>query len=539
MGDVMNHITITTVCLILILFQCAKGANYYIDFDKGSNAVTTPTKTAPWKCHPYMKNFSGKYTHVSGDKFFFKGGVTWPDSCFCMSITQGGKTNLPDYYGADTSWFTGKSFKKPVFDAGQKVLSGAQKIIDLNYLTNITIDNMEIKGLLINTNNNFMLASVSAYDCEYITVKRCYIHDWSVSSSVTADGMFGGVTFNNPNPPTPGRGNVIDSCEISDSAMGGNCGYGVRCVETVKNCNIHHVPNGILGSSHLVCRNTIHDVHGSFDPNEHENGLYVFGWDSAGGPAYMYNNIIYNVDMMPLYVAPGWKTEGIAYIFNNVLYNNTRGIEIDPEQATAKTRMYVYIYNNTIANGSVRVTPRGGPAIKKLVMANNHYIGDIPVDGKPMAIYNSPPNGGTVDTAIDSNNLIMSPAVATSYGYALANHYAPTKSNSPTVDKGISEASIFKTDFLNKPRPVGRAWDIGAYEFPSSTGPINPPNPMDTIKSQKKSNSTIIQRGTLGLHDGIEMFNTQGIRCNRTAPGSSMYFVKKKNKGSLSRIIVF
>jgi hypothetical protein len=488
-----------------------------------------------------MNGFAGTYVHAAGDIFLFKGGVTWTSSCFCMNILSGGSASTPDYYGADLSWFAGTSFKRPIFDGQQHVLATAQKIINISDVTNIIIDKLEIRGLIVNTNNSFMLSSISSYNSENVTIRNCYVHDWSVTKAVTQDGMFGGVIFNNPMSTSPGRGNVIDSCIISDSAMGGTCGFGIRCVETISNCIVHHVPNAILGSSRFVYGNTIHDVHGSFDPTEHRNGIYVFSWNNAAGPAYIHNNIIYNVDMMPLYVSPGWNnggTTGIAYIYNNLMYANERGIEIDPEQSTAQTAIYANIFNNTIV-GTIRITPRDGvPAIKKLVIVNNHYIYDLQSGQYNAAIYNSPPNGGAVDTVVDSNNLILATSMATYFGYTLANRYAPTSNQSPTVDKGVSEASVFGTDFLNITRPQGNAWDIGAYEFVYKPGAVVNPLQGNGIDVKKKSRSIIVDRAFPRLQGYQRIFTVGGARCSGTAPGSTIYFVEDERDGSLVRAMV-
>ena len=151
---------------------------YYIDFSTGTDKATGLSKTTPWKVHPFMNGFAGAYTHAAGDTFYFKGGVTWPAACFCMTISASGTTAKPDYYGANVSWFTGSSFTKPIFDAQQAVLAKSQKIIDISNDSDIIVDKIEIRGLLVNTNNNFMLASISSYNSQYITIKNCYIHDW-------------------------------------------------------------------------------------------------------------------------------------------------------------------------------------------------------------------------------------------------------------------------------------------------------------------------------------------------------------------------
>ena len=519
---------------------------YYIDFSTGTDKATGLLKTTPWKLHPFMNGFAGAYTHAAGDTFYFKGGVTWPASCFCMSISASGSALHPDYYGANISWFTGTSFTRPIFDAQQAVLYQAQKIIDISNDNYVIVDKLEIKGLLVNNNNSFMLGSISSYNSENIIIKNCYIHDWSISKAVTQDGMFGGIVFNNPMDNTPGRGDIIDSCEISDSAMGGNCGFGVRNVETVSHSVIHHVPNGAVGSIRIFTKNIVHDTHGSFDPTEHTNGVETFLWNNAAGPSNISNNLFYNNDMMPLFVSPSSVLGGpncIVYIYNNVLYNSPRGIEIDPQAVSTTTpqgKLWAYIFNNTIVGSQIRVTPRSGvPPLKKMVLVNNHFIIDLPTGTKTAAIYNTPSNGGAVDTAVDSNNLIMSTSVANQTGYTLNNRYAPISNTSSTVDKGIVETSFFKTDWRDTLRPKGKTWDIGAFEFvPSADNPVIDPESGRRIDQGKKSGPIIINRAFSNEQKQCGIFTVLGARCFNPSPASNVYFLKNETDGSIVKTIV-
>jgi hypothetical protein len=243
---------------------------------------------------------------------------------------------------------------------------------------------------------------------------------------------------------------------------------------------------------------------------------------------------------MSLYVSPGWNiggTKGIAYIYNNLLYANSRGIEIDPEQATEQTLMYAYIYNNTVV-GNVRVTPRSGlPAIKKLVMVNNHYIYDLPSGSKTAACYNAPPNGGAVDTAVDSNNLIMSTSVAPIYGFTIANHFVPTN-KSPTIDKGVAQASLFAIDIRDTLRPKGKTWDIGAFEFvPTTANQAIGPASGRSIDQEKKSGPIIINRAFSNEQKKEGVFTLLGARCSNPMAASNIYFLKDKT-GSLVKAVV-
>ena len=65
---------------LLMIATMAWSTTYYIDFVGGLNTNSGLSKTAAWKHAPAMAGFNGSYTHHAGDRFIFKGGVTWPSS---------------------------------------------------------------------------------------------------------------------------------------------------------------------------------------------------------------------------------------------------------------------------------------------------------------------------------------------------------------------------------------------------------------------------------------------------------------------------
>jgi hypothetical protein len=105
------------------------GRTFYIDYASGSNANNGTSRTTPWKTHPYMNHSAGcdnssgpTYQHQAGDRFIFKGGVTWPAACFTMSIGAGGTPSAQDYYGVDLTWYSGGAFTRPLWDLNYAAL---------------------------------------------------------------------------------------------------------------------------------------------------------------------------------------------------------------------------------------------------------------------------------------------------------------------------------------------------------------------------------------------------------------------------------
>ena len=144
------------------------GRTFYIDYSSGSNS-NQGTQAAPWKTHPYMQAAAActgtgsapSYSHQAGDHFIFKGGVTWPASCFSMVVMAGGTASASDYYGAcytggsvcSTPW-PATGWKRPLFDMQQQVPSGNMVIAAGNYsLANyVVFDNLEIANQNIKFN---------------------------------------------------------------------------------------------------------------------------------------------------------------------------------------------------------------------------------------------------------------------------------------------------------------------------------------------------------------------------------------------------
>jgi hypothetical protein len=108
---------------LLVARFCSAGT-YFIDRDSGSDANAGTSAAAAWENHPYMTGWTGSYAHSSGDRFIFKGGVTWPSNCWPMTVTAGGSAASWDYYGTTNNWYSGGEWSRPIFDGGY-VLQGS------------------------------------------------------------------------------------------------------------------------------------------------------------------------------------------------------------------------------------------------------------------------------------------------------------------------------------------------------------------------------------------------------------------------------
>ena len=460
--------------VLLSAITCANthAATYYIDYVQGSDSNNGKSNASPWKNQPYMQGWTGNYTHQAGDRFIFKGGVTWPHTCFQMTISTGGSVSAYDYYGVDKTWYTGSSWNRPIFSGDSTTLaSGANaSIIDLFETSYITIDNIEITGLLIDS-NTFAVSSILNQSSNFVTIQNCYIHHWDASANVTQDDARGGIigVFWNP---FVNDNFIVDSCVITnaDNTTKMN-GVATRGVGTLQNTTIHDVPTADLFDSNVhncVFYNINYPV-SDFDSSYHTNLAYTA---SGNGNSFVYNNVFHDSQAgAQLYLEPCFaNTNGKIYVFNNVIYNIGGGgggdILADSEGGGAGCGA-VFIFNNTLQGGSLiryLVRAAGSSFIGAMTIQNNHFI----TDSNPFNFG----AGGITPTTV--NNVTQSTANATSQGYTATNGYSPVSQSCSTVAAGanltpIGQASL-DSDIRNTPRPsaTDSNWDIGAYEYQDS-----------------------------------------------------------------------
>jgi hypothetical protein len=468
---------IKAMLLQLIVVSSAFAQTYYIDYLGGADTNSGTSKTAPWKYHPYMAGWSGgaKYAHAAGDQFIFKGGVTWTSDAFLMSIAAGGSPAAPDYYGVDETWFAGSQFARPVFDVQGKAKNGIVSIDSASY---ITIDNIEMKDVVFTDNEGSGLITIGIKP-KNIQVKNCFLHKWTLASGIATDDAHGGVIVSTANLPPEGI--VIDSTTISNSEYSStkNNGVAIRSVQTVSNSTINDVPTAILYAGD-VHNNHIFNIdypNNDFDPAYHTNLIYMAAQSFNPPVEHIYNNKIHDIGTgAGVYAEPCFYAQfGYAtiHIYNNLIYNarNSGGgiILVDSENGNGACGS-VYIYQNTLQMpdnaqiGMIRTISNhsGTNKIGTLVIKNNHYIG---------------PNGewdtNLASSSSSTNNIQMTNTVANTNGYNTAGSFKPSSSTSPTVNKGLNftcaACAYIDKDFQGVLRGEGGAWDVGAYEFTSSS----------------------------------------------------------------------
>lgn len=515
-----THFILVALVMALIGFTnlpaaAQTGRTFYIDYDNGSNSNSGTSKASPWKTHPYMQTSASctgsgaapSYTHLAGDQFIFKGGVTWPVACFQMSIPTGGTSAASDYYGVDQTWFTGASFARPLFDMGQAVPTGTHVIVATAAFPGYTtFDNLEIANQRLNLNTcsscddayNF---AAPAGSIPGVLIENGYIHDWVSNSNVagfasntpwpysagaiydghdriTVDHMTiedsGGWVFNGATKVTGGYSGACQNCgTVSNSTFHD---VGAACF-TVASCHDNEFYNVQQASYDLCpCR-----PHSQIIEDDEPSGTSMGGWLRA------YNNLIHDSPGVGVSIYVPYN----SYVYNNVLWNTHQYILLTTVAGDSSAKAG-YIYNNTVdcsSGGSCLARDTKGATLGTVYATNNIFI----TNGTATCFSGA----CSTTTLVQSNNHVMSTSEASTYGFTKATKYAPTSSDSHVTSAGANLSNACSGDLADlcqdaegaawyggsyQTRPLdSTAWTIGAYVFGGQSQSSKPNPPTDLI----------------------------------------------------------
>lgn len=450
---------------VLWIAVSADATEYFIDFVAGSDSNNGTAKATPWKRHPYMVGGPG-HTHQAGNRYIFKGGVTWPRECFQMRINMSGASGNSVYYGVDQTWFNGGAWSRPIFDfennnIGSFGASGAGVFID--NADHVIIDNIEMKrhrGVFNIGGAAVNCCTLLGFGCDNLVIENCHIHDWSLPSAPGLNqdpaGGAGGIAMDQ------GYGAVtVSNCVIHQSNVGYYSGCAIKMGGQILWNTVSNVPNGVIGGGG-VFHNHFHHIRSATDVNAHENAILQ---QVPGTIAY---NLIHDTESGAEVYAlnQGWvaPNRGTVVFYNNVAFN-TVASPVSLFADGVASDLHFKLWNNSLkANASghcIRASFEGAPTLGSIDARNNHLISD----GDAFCYNGSSADCGFVALVTDQNNLIQTHAQATAAGYTTANLLQPTSGSSSTVDNGQNLSSVgFMDDRFLVTRPKGDQWDRGAYE---------------------------------------------------------------------------
>jgi hypothetical protein len=466
--------------MLLLLVAQAYGTTYYIDFVSGADGNAGTSKTAPWRLCPGMVGFGHSYSHTAGDRFIFKGGVAWPASVLPLVPPGSGTSSAWDYYGVDQTWYTGASWARPIFDGGGNIndLIAMQTWRNTSTGSYITIDSLEIRNFYFPSDSTD--GGIIIYGGGNVVINNCYIHNWSKNTSVTDQNGWAIVAW----PPFTGQV-TVQNCIINNQdgrqGISGSvaCGGALWRVDNVISNEIAYATQGVLHGGRNVIGNHIHHILHSYDSTEHCNNLYVDSYN--GGSTFIISgNYIHDCqnEAGTIYDLSG---TGTVYIYNNLIVEGDTGhtmVFSDPDNGSVGN---IYIYNNTwvsAGDGIFSATIRSAATTASVTIKNNHGLGNA----NALSYFSS----GVSSSIIADHNLYSA------NGYSAANLYQPSSGSSPTVDAGTSLSSVFTIDKLGVSRPLGAAWDIGAYEYgAANTNPVIAVSPLSLNLPGVTTNSTV------------------------------------------------
>lgn len=457
-------------------------ATYHIDYAGGSNS-NSGSKASPWKIHPYMQGGSViAYTHTPGDRFIFKGGVTWPNSCFPMNVRgNGGNAANRDYYGVDQTWYTGGSWSRPKFDAqGTNMQVGTSSegfnVMMFGFGNYVTVDNIEFRGLFWSgPRPGDWQIYVKIGEAEFISLLNCKFTDWTHGpySNGTRNEMFcvvGGGAFN--------RGSIVRGCEF-DGSLTNDSGFGIfgAGIGIIDNY-IHHCTTG-FNAGQLFVGNHIGPVPVSFvtaagDSSNHTNAIYSAG-SVVDVPTLVIGNKIHDV--------PGAEVMfmqlGHYFYFNNIFYNVPAGKGVSTSTQSGGGGHHRFYGNTFVTSGTNAIGESAPqtPSLGIIVIQNNLVVSNVGV-WNPLL---------KTASLTNNNNLHMTVAQAATAGYSAATAYAP-----PTnPGSGINYTSIVNaipnsvngidiTEFKARALKdyngnLRTAWTKGAIEWGGAPSPNQAP----------------------------------------------------------------
>ncbi len=246
-------------------------------------------------------------------------------------------------------------------------------------------------------------------------------------------------------------------------------------------------------------------IRGNVIHHNHANGIHMNGDLSQGGDGIISHgliegNIIYENGVGG---GSGINMDGVTdtIVRNNLLYNNhASGIsvyQIDGGSGSKNNRLL----NNTIivpANGRWAINipdldDTGNKIFNNILFSSHSFRGCILISTANLAGFESDYNIVVDRLSIDGGNSTISLTAWNALGYDTHSFIATPaqlfvnpaardyrlKLGSPAIDAGITLTDVLK-DLTGLSRPVGRAFDIGAYEYNPATAvecePSNTPN---------------------------------------------------------------
>lgn len=507
-------------------------ATYYIDFDTGNDSNNGTSTGTPWKHCPSDSNATGTASStslVAGDTALFKGGVSYVVGTITLSWS-GGSGNPITYDGNSAgTWGSGKAIitsnnvdtKAMQANASRSNLQfknfhfkdiGGYADDDPIWLTTDPITNPpQGTGIYIFSGGSNILVE----DCIFEEIGQ-WINAIPMSGAVSITGA--GLAIQNVTNLTVRR------CEFTKMKIGIELkvnGGSTTGPVLITECNFHDYLVWGMDVAPRSTNSTFTDVtiekcnwynYSQYDSGNwqaygekpHRDGIF---FRTAGIAGSTWNNVIVrnckwwddtpgnsNGGTASLYISQGPSIQ----VYNNIFLLDPQAnghISIGGTNVSA-TNQNILIANNTFVTSERAVYVSSGDQDQIIIKNNVFYHQTSSTSGHPILLTSSVVDlqsnnnlffsnvsplsntsvvyNGSYRTLSnwqaysgeDANSILADPQVVSVSGTPSLSDVRPT-SSSPLIGAGENLSSYFTTDRDGVSR--GSTWDIGAYEFDTSS----------------------------------------------------------------------
>jgi hypothetical protein len=431
---------------------------YYIDGLNGNDGNNGLSTNNPWQHHPWANGWTGSYSHAPGDQFIFRGGVTVTNPA--LTVAASGSPTAWDYYGHTNTWFVGSTYSPPVFSYGGTLQTGNPDCVlyDPSY-SNFTIDGITCTAYyMADSSYNQAACYLSLIGSSNIEIINCQFTDWRRDPAATLSAfscIVGPTTF------------LQTGCYCSNCTFLGNSntdfGGSDYCFGSWHSCSVSNSCAGWLGGGgpYAICEGCDIAANKNDFTGGHGAGIAARGYF---GYQLIYNNRIHDCAELNMSYGQNGGASGPAWMWNNIIYNSFPGGIVASSFVGSANELHVW--NNTIdvsAGSSYGVLVEGTDGDTNIPFAildvqNNIYSG-----------YSI--SGVTLTTLINkSNTIAFSESDFNALGLFNPKYVPPI--SSPVVGagtnllvEGLLTNSFFlpaASDIFGNARPLILAWTTGA-----------------------------------------------------------------------------
>jgi len=403
---------------------------------------------------------------AAGDTIYISGGSTSKTYYETLSVGKSG-TSLSAMIniqpGANSASPSGHSGTVIIDGGGARstgIYSSGKSHVHINGLSGadrkILVQNATSAGININNASyvyvdyveviNAASRGIFEEESDHVRIKGCYVHTGNSTSTSQTDGIYMQV----------GTDNTVENSIVVLGTS--NSSAHMDCLQTVQ-------------EDRLTVRNSW------FEWAAGRGNLYsqVIISEDFSDWQYYYNNVTIGNEYNPLaFYLKEADPGGIAYVWNNTAIGNYSGANASAFCSKLTNDETGAIKNNilvsTVANNvPMRLTQSGLTTSKvdyNLLYAADSSVAEITGSERTWAQYQA--------LGFDANGINDDPDLDEASEYRL-------EGTSPAINAGTSISAYFTTDKDGVTRPVGAAWDMGAYEYDSGApAPTSTPTSVGT-----------------------------------------------------------